>query len=99
MVIVQGFIKKAIADGIPWMQDKSITCTQLLQKSGILESSFVGWDILASVRCIVLLPWDLQLTAFAELYALGTPLVLPTADYFVAYCNRALRAVPINFWA
>lgn len=51
------------------------------------------------MRCVVLLPWDLQLTVFAELYALGVPIVLPTAEYIASYGLRTLTTDGEGFWA
>eukprot|EP00747_Dinoflagellata_sp_TGD_P019517 gnl/TRDRNA2_/TRDRNA2_127225_c0_seq3.p1 gnl/TRDRNA2_/TRDRNA2_127225_c0~~gnl/TRDRNA2_/TRDRNA2_127225_c0_seq3.p1 ORF type:complete len:595 (-),score=101.59 gnl/TRDRNA2_/TRDRNA2_127225_c0_seq3:37-1821(-) len=99
VVTMQGFLNEARAAELPIVQEVRITFKDLLAKQGLLSTPYVPWDFLAKVRCVVLLPWDLQLTVFAELYALGVPLVLPNAEYVASYCLRTLAKDGINFWS
>lgn len=93
LVTAQGFVNEGRREGVPWLQDVELRVKELLQ------TPLVTWDYLAGVRCVVLLPWDLQLTAFPELYALGVPLVLPTAEYVASYGLRILEKRQVAFWA
>ncbi|CAE8672038.1 unnamed protein product, partial [Polarella glacialis] len=51
------------------------------------------------VRLIVLLPWDLQLTSFPELYALGVPLLLPSSDFLSDFALRVRAKHARFFWS
>lgn len=65
----------------------------------ITEDGMASWQYLSGVRCVVLLPWDLQLTSFPELYALAVPLLLPTAAYIASYGVRILKGYGMHFWS
>merc|ERR1712025_740881 len=92
--VVQSFLLEARHRlGIPWLQEPA----NFLFKG--VNANLIDWNRLQTMRCVVLLPWDLQLTLFPELYALGVPIVLPTAEYTATYALRFLRSRGILFWA
>lgn len=93
-VMAQLLLMQGRADGVAGLPDDR----NFLIKEA-LPNPYQGWDFFEAVRCVVLLPWDLQLTAFPELYALGVPLVLPTAEYVASYALRVLAGVGELFWA
>jgi len=92
VMVTVGLFHRGRQAGLPWLQEPRIIFKELA------ENRYVGWEYLAGVRCVVLLPWDLQLTVFPELYALGVPIVLPTAEYIAAYGLRTLAQKGVTFW-
>eukprot|EP00929_Paragymnodinium_shiwhaense_P054387 TRINITY_DN27254_c0_g1_i1.p1 TRINITY_DN27254_c0_g1~~TRINITY_DN27254_c0_g1_i1.p1 ORF type:complete len:346 (+),score=32.46 TRINITY_DN27254_c0_g1_i1:46-1083(+) len=91
--IAQSFLDQGKAEGVSWLQAPYLAIKETL------STHWVQWEYLAGVRCVVFLPWDLQLTVYPELYALGVPLVLPSAQYLAAYGFRTLVKLGITFWA
>ncbi|CAK0879820.1 unnamed protein product, partial [Prorocentrum cordatum] len=93
IVVAMGFVGEGRLAGSRQLQRADPMVKELL------DDGFASWALLATMRCVVFMPWDLQLTAFPELYALGVPLVLPTASYIAQYGLRILTKGQTTFWA